>query len=226
MVRRTYSCAVILILASVPVIAHAEPRFRVSSEFTQRMESVRTVVIVTPDIKAYELMRNDQPVFQAAWTDTSKANVAAAIQRALVKRGLTARLLGDGADAALEDAAPMYRAVLAAIFEATYINKFQAQKERFEYTLGNLGPLIGEDADAAVFVWGLGAASSGGRKAFQLLLGSGSFALDRLVIAVVARDGEVLWFDAIVSGAYDLREAESCGRFVDSAMNELPEVKK
>lgn len=212
----------------LPAAARAEKIYRVHTEYAERMAAVRTVAIVTPDVKAFEIMRNDQAVFHSAWTDLSRENVTAALEKALQARGLATRRITatPELEAALEDVRPMYRAVVSAVFQATYGERFTAQKDRFDYTVGELAPLVGADVDAVVLVWGHGATSSGGRRAFQILLGNGSFALDRLIISVVARSGDVLWFDPIVSTGFDLRDPASSESFVNTAMKNLPEVKR
>jgi hypothetical protein len=226
--NRALWCSLVVAALVVPAAARAEKTYRVHTEYADRMAAVRTVAIVTPDVKAYEIMRNDQPVFHSAWTDRSRENVSAALEKALQARGLATRRVNatPELEAALEDVRPMYRAVVSAVFQAAYGERFTAQKDRFDYTVGDLSPLLGADVDAVVLVWGHGATSSGGRRAFQLLLGNGSFALDRLIISVVARSGDVLWFDPIVSSNYDLRDPASSEGFVNGAMRNLPEVKK
>jgi hypothetical protein len=220
-------CSLLAALA-VPAAARAEKAYRVHPDYAQRMASVRTLAVVTPDVKAWQVMRNDQPVLNAAWTDASRENVAAALERTLQARGFATRRLASTPkiEATLEDLRPLYRAVVSAVMQATYLNQFTAQKERFEYTVGELSAILPRDVDAFVLVWGHGATSSGGRRAFQILLGNGSYALDQLIIAVVARNGELLWFDPIGSTGYDLRDPASSESFVNTAMKNLPEVKK
>lgn len=226
MVRRASWFTVGVVLAGGAAAgARAEEPFRAHPDLKQRLAAVRTVAVVVPDLRAFEVMRNDQPMFHAAWTDLSRENVTAALERKLQARGLvTARVRATPeTEPLLQEVAPMYRAVLSAILQATYSNRFAAPGERFDYTLGDLSALAPE-ADAFVLVWGLGVTSSGGRRAFQLLLGSGSFGLDRLVVALVARSGEVLWFDPVVSTGYDLRDPVSAEAFVYSALRYLPEA--
>jgi hypothetical protein len=223
--RLVWWCALAAVVLGPVGEARAEESYRIHPEYKQRMAAVRSIVIVVPDLKAYELMRNDQPIFQAEWTDRSRENVFAALERQLKERGLPTRRLEvtPEVDVALQDVAPMYRAALTAILQATYLNGFQAQKDRFDYTLGDLSGLA-PDADAFVLVWGRGVTSSGGRRAFQLFFGNGAFGVDRLMVAVVARSGELLWFDPIASTQFDLRDPASAESFVATALSNLPKV--
>ncbi len=223
---RGQSCAVLLVALALPAAASAGDKpYRASPEYAERMAAVHTVGIVMPDLKAYEVMVNNKPVFHAEWTDRSRENVAAALERALRARGLEVRRLEPQADEGpLQEASLLYQAVVAAVVQATYIFDFPTQKQRFDYTLGDVSDVADSDVDALVFVWGRGVNSSGGRKLFQLLIGGGSYGIDRLAIALVARDGQLLWFDSIASTNYDLRDAESARQFVDTAVSQLPEV--
>jgi hypothetical protein len=225
MKRLVWSCAVIAVVLGSVTEARAAESYRVHPEYKQRMAAVRSVVVVVPDLKAYELMRNDQPIFQAEWTDRSKENVFAALEGQLKERGLVSRRLEvtPEVELALQDVAPMYRAALSAMLQATYLNSFRAQKDRFDYTLGDLSGLAA-DADAFVLVWGRGVTSSGGRRAFLILFGNGAYGVDRLMVAVVARSGEVLWFDPVASTQFDLRDPASAASFVATALSSLPKV--
>lgn len=221
------SCAVLLALSVfLPDAGRAADKpYRASPDYPERMATIHSVAIVVSDLKSYELMVNDKPVFRDDWTDRSRENVSAALERALRARGLEVRRLQpDATEGPLQEATLLYEAVVAAVVQATYLFDFPTQKERFDYTLGDLGDAVDPAVDALVFVWGRGVNSSGGRKAFQLLLGSGSFGIDRLAVALVARDGQLLWFDAIASTGYDLRDVDSATRFVETATSQLPKV--
>jgi len=125
----------------------------------------------------------------------------------------------------------LYQSVVAGALQATVANQFPAKVARFEYSLGDLSAMLeAEHLDAVVFTFGQGAVSSGGRKAVQfmsaLLSGAASSGIDRLLVGVVDRRGDLLWFGTFASTSSDLRDPASAGQFVQTLAHDLPAVRR
>lgn len=227
MTCRSRALALALAVA-LPTAGAAAPKHRVHPEYDARMAAVRTVGLVPPEVSCYELTANGSVVPRPDWTDAVRANVAAALEGTLRARNLAVRRVAPAAPAAkeeLREVQRLYEAVGGAIVQATYANSFPWKLSRFEYTLGDLGPLAAaEGVDALVFTYGVGTNSSGGRIAAELLLGATARAVDRLFVAIVDRTGAVLWFAHDFSTTSDLRDPASARRVVELVTNLLPAV--
>ena len=217
---------------ALPAAARAEDarHGRAHPELAARLAAVRTVGLAEPELKIFELTASNQPVFRPDWTDQGRAAVEAGLRQALEIRGLALRPLAPASperQEALRQARLLYGAVAAAVIQATYLNQFPAKVARFEYGLGDLSPLLdAEQVDAVLFVAGSGAVSSGGRQAIQalgaLLAGVTSSGVDRLMVGLVDRQGDLLWFGTYASTTSDLRDERSAGTFVRTLTDDLP----
>ncbi|MBI5068189.1 MAG: hypothetical protein HZB56_08100 [Deltaproteobacteria bacterium] len=223
--------ALLLALAlAPPAAAQSEPQGnRLHPAFAARMAAVRTVGIVAPDIKLYELSASNDRVFQPEWSTAARGLVLASAEAAVKRRGLEPIRFEapDGRQVELREVTLLEQAVATAILQATYFARFPAKVASFEYGLGDLNWLLGpQGPDALLFVQGHGHVSSGGRKAVQTLgavLGGGmSRGIDRLFMALVDRTGELLWFDWSASSSYDLRDPESADAFVRALLDRIP----
>ena len=205
-----------------------------SDRFHPDLSALRTVGIVTPDVKVFELTASNEPVFRPDWSEQSTEAVTRSLEAVLRARGLEPRRFQPATAARqdeLREVKLLYQSVVAAILQATFANQFPAKVSRFEYSLGDLGRLLeAEQVDAVVLASGSGAVSSGGRKTVQVLsalfAGVSSSGVDRLVVGVVDRRGDVLWFGILASTSYDLREAGSADQFVQTLAKDLPAVKR
>jgi hypothetical protein len=228
--------ALSLLVLTVPVVAHAKEQreSREHPDLAARLSTLRTVGIVTPDVKMYELTASNQSVLRPDWSERGIQLVTSSVEAALREHGVAARRFTPSTAAdqeQLSEVVRLYRQVVAAVFEATFVANFPAKVARFEYSVGDLGTLLdSQQLDGLVFTFGSGTASSGGRKALQavsaVFAGVASSGVDRLVVGVVDRRGDLLWFGVFASTAYDLRESDSAEEFVRALAHDLPVVKR
>jgi hypothetical protein len=234
--RLIRSVASLALAVLLPVAASGAEKLdrRAHPDLAARLSGLRKVGIIEPDVKVYELTASNQAVYRPDWSDEGRKAVASSLDALLRARGLEARPFAPttpDAQQELLEVTRLYHAVTAAVVQATFVNQFPAKVARFEYSLGDLGPLLeAEQLDAVVFTIGSGAVSSGGRKAVQfmsaLLSGASSSGVDRLIVGVVDRRGDLLWFGSLASTSYDLRDPAIAGQFVQRLGSDLPAVKR
>jgi hypothetical protein len=206
---------------------------RAHPELAARLAGIHRVGVVPPEVKVFELTSGNQPVLNEKWTEGFRKAVTASVANALRSRRVEPvpfEPAAAEAKAELAEVSQLYDAVVTAAIQATVANRFPAKLARFEYPLGDLTPLL-EPAglDALVFTWGNGVSSSGGRKALQtlsaILVGTASSGIDRLVVGVVDRRGDLLWLGTIASTGYDMRDPASVESFVANLTKDLPAAK-
>lgn len=203
---------------------------RAHPDLAARLSAVRTVGIVDPEVKVFELTASNQPVFRPDWSEQGRSAVTASLEALLRARGLEPRRFAPSSperQQELLEVTRLYRAVVSAVVQATFADQFPAKVQRFEYSVGDLGPLLdSEQVDAVVFTFGSGAVSSAGRKAVQvmsaLLSGASSSGVDRLLVGVVDRKGDLLWFGSLATTSSDLRDPHSVSQYVDVLARDLP----
>jgi hypothetical protein len=222
----------LVVLLPVPVRAE-EPHYRLHPEFATRMRAVKTIAVIRPTMRLYELTAGGGRTLKPDWSEKSTTVIGDALAAAIARRGQSVVRLEPAPQEAepWRDVTLLYNAVGGAILQATYTNQFPRKLARFDYSLGDLAPLLEpRGADAILFAFGTANISSAGRSALQVLgalVGPGySVGIDRIFLGLVDRSGAVLWFDTFASTGYDLRDPESAAQFVQNVTDHLPEVKR
>jgi hypothetical protein len=223
----------LVLLQPAAALALDQGLHRNHTDLAARLSGLRTIGIVAPEMKIYELTASNEPVFRPDWTEQGREAVTAGLEAVLRGRGLESRRFEPATPEAkkeLQEVQLLFQTVVGAVLQAI-ANQFPATLARFEYSLGDLGPLLeAQGLDAIVFTLGHGAASSGGRKALQvvsaLVAGVSSSGVDRLLVGVVDRRGDLLWFGTLASSSSDLRDRHSAGQFVEILARDLPAVGK
>jgi len=227
----SFVVASLALALALPAAALAEPPdARKHPDFDARWVAIRAVGVVAPNLKIVELTAGDTPVFRPDWTEEAKEAVTSALEAALREHGVEPVRFTPSSDeekAELAEVQALYEQVVSGVLQATYANQFPAKVARFEYGLGDLSRLLErQHLDALVFTYGTGAASSGSRKAVQMLsalvVGRYSVAVDRLFVGVVDRRGDLLWFAVRADTRSDLRDKGSAGKFVHEVSGGLP----
>lgn len=229
---RRIAAPLILMLLPAAVAAEAPAPSRSHPELVARIAHIRTVALVDPEFRMFELTASNQPVFRPDWTDQSRAALIAALTETLREHGLALRPFDPAQPerkAELEEVRLLYGAVAAAVTQATFVNQFPAKRARFEYPLGDLTRLLGDEPiDAFLFVHGSGTVSSSGRRTVQALMAASigvySTGVDRISVGLVDRAGDLLWFGAHASTHSDLRYEQSVAQFASVLLGELPRV--
>jgi hypothetical protein len=232
--RQGLVLVVLYVLLPVAGRASEVRQDRVHPDVLARVSELRTVGIVVPEVKVYELTASNEPVFRLDWSEQGKEAVTRSLEAALRARGLEPKRLQPTTaqdQEQLREVRLLYQAVVAAVVQATFVNRFPAKVNRFEYSVGPVGALLErQQVDAVVFASGSGAVSSGGRKAVQTLsaifAGVSSSGVDRLMVGVIDRRGDLLFFGTLASTDHDLRDSGSADEFVQKLARDLPAVSR
>lgn len=210
----------------------AEKDYRAHPEYMTQMASVKTVGVLHPKMRVFELTAGGGREFKPDLSEQSAQVVGDAVAAALGQRGLSVKHLElmPQMGEELRDIVLLYEAVHDAIVQATYANEFPRKMARFEYSLGDLQSVLDQcGVDAVVFTYGSANVSSGGRRVVQVLgalFGPGySVGIDRIQLAMVDRSGAVVWFAARASTSHELRDPQSAESFVRGMTMHLPAVK-
>jgi len=192
-----------------------------------RQGADQTVLLMPRDVELSLLTTGGLHEPNAAWTDTARRNVDAALGQVYEQDG--ARLEDHPAHVQL---VKLHQAVGQSILLHKFQPGFQlpVKGERFDWSLGEDSRALKQayGADYALFVHFRDSFSSGGRVAAKVLLAllvgahiqGGQQA--GFASLVDLDSGRIVWFNRLVSGAGDLREPDSARAATESLLTDLP----
>lgn len=203
--------------------------YRAHPDLAQRLSPGKTLALLPPDVKVYELGAGGVPELMDDWSALGRRHAADALARTLAERNFTIKeFIPDPTDTRLVETLEDVRALVEAVRSAVMIHTYhpnltiEEKRQNFRYSVGPLPELAdATGADALVFVSGVDHISTAGRKALMVLgvlvgAAAGVYAgpaagVSQLTAVVVEpRTGDVLWFNlAAAGGGADLREADS-----------------
>ncbi len=217
--------------------------YRAHPEAGQRLPRVKTLVMLPPDVKIYELSAGGVTQLMDEWSARGRRNVIDAVSRRLSEQGQFAvkEFTPGDTDLRLRETYEEVRALIEAVNETALLHTYHPQlsiaekRENFRYSIGPVPELAeAAGADALLFVYGVDHISTAGRRAlmvFGALVGgvTGVYAgpgagITRLIVSVVEpRTGDVLWFNvAAGAGGTDLREPDSVGPLATTLLTGFP----
>ncbi|HTN51693.1 MAG TPA: hypothetical protein VML50_04775 [Anaeromyxobacter sp.] len=87
--RSLRRAALPVLVLLLPAAGRAEEQVlhRAHPELADRLSGLRTVGIVAPEVKVYELTASNQPVFRPDWSEQGKEAVTASLEALLKARG-------------------------------------------------------------------------------------------------------------------------------------------
>jgi len=227
---------VVLLLAallSIPVSeSGAAPKAH--PDLSSRLSSIRTVGLVPPEIRIFEFSAGGMLEQRDDWSSAGKMNVIRGVASAFDARriAVTPLTIEENRKEEIEDIQALYRAVVVSILiHSDGPNAFPKERQRFDYTLGPLEPLLDAyGVDALLFVYGRDEISTGGRKTLAVLgMAAGVVfrpGISILGIGLVDRSGKVLWYNSDYSaGHVDFRDPESVMKFSSGILSDFPEAK-
>jgi hypothetical protein len=205
--------------------------YRAHPELGQRLPAAKTLALLPPDVKVYQLPAGGVPELMDDWSALGKKNAAEAIRKNLGEQGgYTVKEFTPDPTTdpklvqTFEEVRALVETVRATVLLHTYnpMLTLEDKRKNFRYSIGPVPELAdATGADALVFVTGVDHISTAGRKAlmvFGVLVGAASGiyvvpagGVSQLTIAVIEpRTGDLLWFNiAGAGGGSDLRNPEA-----------------
>lgn len=193
-------------------------RIRPGAEHWSR--GVRNVGVLSA-IRIVELLPGDVEELHEDWTAQGEKNVVTALSDGLRARGFKPKLMSWKGDDELDEVRLLYAEVAEAVWRYTYPPfEFPFKEQRFEYGVGSIQRILDRaGADILIVAAGKDQFGSDGQK-FSVFSGARSWSL--LTLGLVARNGDVIWFDLWGGRSIDLRNLDDVRASVEKMLNELP----
>lgn len=221
--------------------------YRAHPQFEMRAKDIKTIGLLSPDIKIYEFTAGGVRELKDDWCVKGKENVQRAMIECLREKPLEVKpiTIDKEMEQEMEDVYALYRAVSTSIILHTRgENKFPEKQSNFDYSIGSVENILKRyRGDALIFVTGFDEISSAGRQALKvvgIIAGVAAAAggvygaviiprsgITIVSVALVDPLGSILWYNIKASeGGYDLRNAESATKLVTDILSDYPGAKK
>jgi hypothetical protein len=231
-----------VLLVPAPAFAAEQETYRAPPDFLQRMRKVKTIGILKPDMKIFEITSGGVKELRPEWCDEACGLVKNGVTAEFQRFGYELKAIDPGKDTEGEvrDMLALHEAVVAGILRHAYDGPglFPAKKTNFDYTVGPIDNIVRlAGADALLVVSGVDEISTSGRKAMQTLgilagaavgiITSPNMGRTFLFVSLIDRSGDLLWFNVQGgAGKYNLREPDSVSRLVAQSLAGFQEKRK
>lgn len=193
------------------------------------------LLIMPPDVELFSISGGGVPEPKADWTDAAYRHVHKALGEKSSGLGLEKRELAEKDVDELAEISTLHAAVARsiALHHMTGGNfALPTKGDKLDWSLGDaVQPIRAKsDADYALFIWMRDSYASSERKFAIIalaLLGVGVPGGMQVGYAslVDLRTGRVVWFNRLLRGTGDLREAEAANETVQTLLAQFPESK-
>lgn len=192
-----------------------------------------TILVMTPDVKYFLLTASGLPEPNAEWTSAARTNFTAALSDYAEERDVEIQVISD--DNPLGDVEIQYQKLYSAVGTTILTHHFgmlplPTKNKSFDWSLGPGISAIAEkyDADYALFSYYRDYQASGGRVAFAIIAAAAGAAVSTgseggFASLVDLKTGDIVWFNQVVAGAGELRDAKGARKTVDQLFKDLPE---
>lgn len=195
-----------------------------------RLPPNSTIALMPADVELFEISAGGIEEPRADWTDAATRNIMADLRARKQKLGARATEITGEQDESVEALNSLHGAVSRAILVHHFGSlKLPTKEGRLDWTLGPEVARLREKsgADFALFTWVRDSHASAERKAMIVvgaLFGVGmSGGVQQAYASLVdLRTGQVVWFNRIVRGTGDLREAEPAAETLTALLAGFP----
>ena len=190
------------------------------------------ILLIAPDVKYYLLTTGGVPQPHAEWTEAARNNFSRLFLDYAASKGLD--IVASPDDEQLTDNEIRYQKLYSAVGSSVLSHHFgqyklPTKKGAFDWSLGPGISAIGEQygADYALFSYYRDYQASGGRAAFTFfaaLMGVAMSAGGEVGYAslVDLRNGDIVWFNRVSSGAGELRNLDEAKATIDLLFKDMP----
>ena len=222
--RRAFVGLVLLVAgAAAAAQTHLAPGFT-------RLPPDSRIALMPADVELFEISAGGVEEPRADWTDAATRNIMADLRARKQRLGARATEIAAEQDESVEALNSLHGAVSRAILVHHFGTlKLPTKEGRLDWTLGPEVAKLREKsgADFALFTWVRDSYASAERKAMIVvvaLLGVGmSGGVQQAYASLVdLRTGQVVWFNRIVRGTGDLREAEPAAETLTALLAGFP----
>ena len=241
-IRRLALLLLTVLIVPATGFAAEQETFRAPPDFPQRMKKVRTIGILKPEVKIFELTSGGVKELRPEWCDEGCVLVKTTVTAEFRRFGYELKAIDPGADSEGEvrEMLALHEAVVTGILRHAYDGPglFPAKKTNFDYTVGPIDNIVRlAGADALLVVSGVDEISTSGRKAMQTLgilagaavgiITTPNMGRTFLFVSLIDRSGDLLWFNVQGgAGGYNLREPESVSKLVAKSLAGFQEKMK
>jgi hypothetical protein len=189
------------------------------------------IILMPPDIRYYLLTAGGAPEPNAEWTTAAQDNFANAAVQYAGSIGADLKLIDQ--DNLTEDEI-RYESLHSAVGLSLLTHHFgylklPSKAGRFDWSLGPEVSVIADnhDADYALFVFYRDYQASGGRVAFAVLAAAAGVAVgvgseSGFASLVDLKTGEIVWFNVVVAGSGEMRDADGAATAVAKLFAGIP----
>ncbi len=226
-----------LLLIGVIAAGCAQTKSFFVSDGIQPLTSEVRVVLMPPDIELYVLTASGMLEPKAEWTAKARLHVIDALKEELRAKNVQLLLHQTPTDMPSQNyeqiqLLKLHEAVGRTILKHKYISQFAlpTKKDKFDWTLGEGATVLREESDAqyGLFIQLRDSYTSTGR-AVAIFLAAALFGVGipggqqvGFASLVDLHNGDILWFNRLISGTGDLRTPEPARKAVKQLLTELP----
>lgn len=228
---RALLMAGLVFLASTPAYADAR---NLAPGFTTLAKSA-TVLIMPPDVELFSISGGGVVEPKADWTAAAHSHIHAALSRKATELGMKTSELPEKDADELAEISALHAAVARSIaFHHMGMGAMALPTKhgKLDWSMGDaVKPVLEKSAaDYALFIWMRDSYASSERVATMValaLLGVGVPGGIQIGYAslVDLRSGQVVWFNRLLRGSGDLREAEPAAETVKALLDQFPDSK-
>jgi len=204
-----------------------------------RLKEIRTVRLVPPDIKVYELTAGGVPEWKDDWSAGATQNIIDSAVKNFQAKGIQVSQgpIPGEVENEFADIMSLYRAANASMKAYAIGKNAFPTRAGLDYSVGPVQPVLEKTgSDALLIISGRDSISSAGRKAlmttgvimgiltgFVAIPGGGSTSVEA---ALIGPSGKILWYKPKADGTSDLRDVDSSRKFMGDIFADLPGVKR
>ena len=224
------SCAVLILALAAAAPAQAQSR-NLAPGFTSLTKGAK-ILVMPPDVELFSISAGGVPEPKADWTEAAQAHVHTALGDKSASLGLKTQELSDDDADELAEVSALHAAVARSIARhhmGASSDALPTKDNKLDWSLGDaVAPIRAKSgADYALFIWMRDSYASAERKVAMVALALFGVGIPLGIQTGYAslvdlRSGQVMWFNHLMRGSGDLRDAEAAAETVKALLTQFP----